>query len=469
MTTFKQAALKPNATHTTNGMPALDKTGSTLVDLFFAAGASRNNPDNFVNLFAKAFNYADKTYAMRILFWTRDVRGGAGERKVFREALKFLERGYSKELAQVLHFVPEYGRWDDLLIFQTPVIKKKAFEIIAQALQQENGLAAKWMPRKGEVAVELREYMHLSPKQYRKTLVRLTNVVEQDMCAQKWDHINFEHVPSIAAKAYQNAFVRHCGEAYQEYVQKLSTGEAKINAKAIFPHDVLVGMNRGNTETAIAQWDALPNFLGDDKILPLVDTSGSMDTPAGTSSVTCMDIAIALGLYLADKQTGDFSDMFINFSESPRLNVLSGNIWAKYQQLQRAEWGYNTNIEKVFNLILAHAKKHNVADADMPKYLLILSDMQFDQACRGANLTAFELLRQKYEVAGYTMPKVIFWNLNASYGNVPVKFDEMGTAMVSGYAPAILKTILKSPDALSPINIVMDVVLSERYSPIVVE
>lgn len=471
MTTFKNAALQPQVAFTENGMEALDKTGSELVDLFFNIGSARNNLDRVTGLFSKAF-FVDKTLASRVLFWARDVRGGAGERETFRHILRYLEIADPFSLKQLIPFIPEYGRWDDLLIFKSSSAKKVAFEVVKAALLEENGLCAKWMPRKGEVAVELRNYLHLSPKQYRKTLVRLTNVVEQKMCAQKWEDINFEHVPSIAAKQYRNAFTRHCGQSYEQYANALENGTAKINASAIFPHDVLVGLDNGNISTqsvAVAQWDSLPNYLGDDKILPLIDTSGSMTIRAGKSSVSCLDIAVGLGLYLADKQKGDFSGMFINFSQKPRLNVLTGNIVSKRNQMVRSEWGFNTNIEAAFKLILQHAKRHNIAEKDMPKYLLIISDMQFDTACGGYSNSAMKMLEEMYDESEYTLPTIIFWNMNGAYENVPVKKNENGTILISGYSPAILKDVLKAPGDLNPMNMVLNVIDSDRYSRIVVE
>ena len=471
MTTFKGAALQPQATVTENLMPAFDKTGSTFVDYFYGVGGCRKYPERATALFSKAFN-EDKNVASRLLFWSRDVRGGAGERESFRETLRYLERADKNVLMQLLPFVPEYGRWDDLLIFSDSAVQKKAFELIAQALQQENGLAAKWMPRKGELAVKLREYMHLSPKAYRKTLVRLSNVVEQKMCAGDWHSINFEHVPSVAAKMYQKAFNRHAPDAYAAYRESLSKGEAKINASAIFPHDVIRGIRHGVSDVAVAQWEALPNYLGDSKILPLVDVSGSMCTPINDNGVwsddmlTCLDVAVSLGLYLADKQTGDFSDMFMTFSAKPQLQVLTGNIVSKMHQMVRSHWEMNTNIEAAFDAILQHALTNRVAEIDMPKYILILSDMQFDQCVRTPNDTAFQAVARRFYEAGYALPKVIFWNLNDRAGNAPVKFTESGTALLSGYSPAILKNLLAHPESLDPLMIVMDVVNSPRYAVI---
>lgn len=464
MTTFKQAALQPQPTFTQNDMPAFDKTGSTLVDYFYGVGAARRAPDRAVALFSKAFHDA-RTPAARLLFWSRDVRGGAGERNSFRETLRYLEKADLPALMQLIPFVPEYGRWDDLLVITEPAAQKRAFEVIAAALQQENGLCAKWMPRKGIMAAKLREYMHLSPKQYRKTLVRLTNVVEQKMCANDWHTINFDHVPSVAAKSYQQAFNRHAPDEYSAYREKLVKGEAKVNASAIFPHDVIVGIRSGVTDVALAQWEALPNFLGDNMILPLVDVSGSMTVPV-SGSTTALDVALGLGLYLADKQTGAFSDMFLTFSMKPHLQVLTGNVVSKMNQMARSHWEMNTNIEAAFRMIVDHAVRHSVPESEMPKYLLILSDMQFDQCVRNSSNTALADVREEYAAAGYSMPKVIFWNLNDEYGNAPVSFKENGTALVSGFSPSILKTVLARPEAIDPLMIVMDVVNSPRYANI---
>jgi hypothetical protein len=174
------------------------------------------------------------------------------------------------------------------------------------------------MPRKGRVAVALREGLGMSPKEYRKTIASLSKTVEQQMCARKWDDINFSHVPSIASKAYQKAFKKHQATRYEEWQKGLATGETKVNAAAIFPHDVIVGLRNGDIVTAEAQWAALPNYMeGSSGMIPMVDVSGSMSSAKAGGNASCMDIALALGLYISERQQGTFKDEIITFSETP--------------------------------------------------------------------------------------------------------------------------------------------------------
>lgn len=457
--TFVNAIQKtPVAARTTNGMKAQASTMNAVVDLFYNIGASRGK--NIVAQFERAYAH-DPVLATKVALWARDVRGGAGERQLFRDILVHLEDIHPDMLDRILPHIAEFGRWDDLLVFKTEAFKAKAYTLIGDALRAGNGLAAKWMPRKGPIAVEMRNFFGMSPKQYRKSLVALTNVVETPMCAKEFETIEFGKLPSLAAARYQKAFNRNAPTAYAAYKAKLETGEAKINAAAVYPYDVVKSIRMGDKAVAKAQWEALPDFMTDAPVLPMVDVSGSMGCAVGgNANLTCMDVAISLGLYCADKNKGAFKDAFLTFSERTKLEVLKGDILSKYAQLSRAEWGMSTNLHGAFDAILKVATSQNVPEADMPKTLLILSDMQFNQCCRFDD-SAFEMIARKYEAAGYTMPNIVFWNLHAS-GNVPVSFDQKGVALVSGFSPAIMKSILAGKD-FTPEAIMMDTIGSERY------
>jgi hypothetical protein len=345
--------------------------------------------------------------------------------------------------------------------------------MLGDALRARNGLAAKWTPRKGKIAAEVRAFFGMSPKQYRKSLVGMTNVVETQMCAKDWDNINFSHVPSVASRIYKKAFNRHTTE-FAAYVAKLIAGDktVKVNANAIFPHDVLKGvvsaygaktLSKTELDHVTAQWNALPNYVEDASILPIVDVSGSMSCPAGKSgSVTCMDISVSLGLYLADKNKGVFKDTFLTFSDKPQLMTLKGDIIQKVNQMSKSEWGMSTNLHAAFEKILSVAVKGNAPQEDMPAMVLILSDMQFNQ-CIKHDDSAMEMIERKFEAAGYTVPKVVFWNLNAS-DNVPVKSDKSGAALVSGFSPAIMASLLGADaEQFTPEGIMLKTVMSDRY------
>lgn len=474
-------ALRQENTTTENGMTTNSSSLSAVVDLFFTIGAMRGqDKQRLIANFSKAFN-EDPKRAMKILFWARDVRGGAGERQIFRDIVTYLAENHDLALKPNLHLIPEFGRWDDMLVLFGTYLEKDAMSMIQAAIGQGNGLCAKWMPRKGQNAEKLRNFMAMSPKQYRKTLVNLTNVVETKMCAKEWDAIEFGKIPSLASARYQKAFGRNAYEAYSAYIQALQKGEAKINAGAVYPYDVLKSINMGNSKVANEQWNALPNWMegSNEMLLPVVDVSGSMSTPAGgNKNVTCMDVAISLGLYISERNKGAFENAFITFSSEPTLEVLNGNLTERYRQLQKAEWGMSTDLQKVFRLILGQAKKHNLAQSEMPTKILILSDMEFDSAVnsRGGwynsgkstewNPTAQQMIRAMYEDAGYEMPQIVYWNIQSRGTNIPVKFDETGTALVSGFSPAIMTSLIKG-EIVSPQQIMDLTILSERYAQVV--
>jgi len=471
MNTFVNAVINQEA-RTENGMKALKSTTSAITDLFFKIGAMRGK--NVIPSWTAAY-VADKDMAGRVALWARDVRGGAGERKIFRDILLDLSKTDGDRCVSMMKKVPELGRWDDLLIFEKDsAAEAVAFTLIADALADGNGLCAKWMPRKGDVAVRLRSFLGWSPKYYRKRLVELTKVVEQDMCANRWDEINFNHVPSVASSRYKKAFYRHT-DKYKEWAAKLVSdkpeerAEVKVNAGAVYPYDVIKGLNgfgefsASNLNHIIAQWDALPNYVGEGSILPLVDVSGSMTARVGkNANLSCLDVAVSLGLYLADKNKGKFKDTFLTFSGKPELLHLKGNIVQKVNQMCKSKWEMNTNLHAAFDKILKTAIDGNVPQEEMPQTLLILSDMQFDSCIRFDD-SAMQMIVRKYTEAGYAMPSIVFWNINA-YDNVPAKFDQRGVALVSGFSPAIVKSVLAADlSNFTPEAIMLKTIMSERY------
>ena len=474
MTTFKEAINNTEVeTTTTNGMKALKSSLNKNTDLFYKIGASRGR--DIIPQFEAAYQ-EDRDIALRLAQWTRDVRGGAGERALYRSILKHLERVHTEDLlnTNILANTANIGRWDDLLIFENKEVVEKAFGLIARALSERNGLCAKWLPRKGPVAVALREYLGLSPKKYRKLLVNLTSVVETQMCNNDWDNINYSHVPSKAMSVYMKAFYKHSPLQIEEYRNALKSGDpkVKINASAVYPYEVIKTLAGSYSfyhkpeaaiiDLATAQWNAMPNYMGDAKILPMVDVSGSMTTHvAGSSKVMCLDVALSLGLYCADKNTGVFSDVILTFSAKPDLMTLKGDIYSKITQMNQGEWGMNTDIESAFKEVLRVAVKNNVPASEMPAYIAIFSDMQFDSCVKG--YSALEMIANKYEEAGYQIPKIIFWNLN-SHDNVPVRYDAKGTALVSGFSPALMKALLANDlETFTPMSVMLKTVMVERY------
>jgi hypothetical protein len=469
-------ALRQDDMLTENGMATNSTSLNACVDLFFNIGAMRGqDKQRLIATFSKAFN-EDPKRAMKLLFWARDVRGGAGERQVFKDILVYLAENHDLVLKPNLHLISEYGRWDDLLVLTGKYLEKEAFTLISDALIAENNLCAKWMPRKGPIAEKLRKFTGMSPKQYRKSLVGLTNVVETKMCAKDWNSIDFGKLPSVASARYQKAFGKNAYESYSAYIASLVKGEAKINAGAVYPYDIITSLERGNATVANEQWKALPNYLegANDMILPVVDVSGSMSTPAGGSkTVTCMNVAISLGLYISERNEGPFKDAFITFSSKPQLQVLSGSLNDRYTQMSDSDWGMSTDLEATFKLILDQATKHKLSQDKMPNKILILSDMEFNTATSkrygiesGWNPTAQQMIETMYSDAGYKVPQIVYWNIQSRNGGVPVSFDAKGTALISGFSPAIMTSLLGG-DIESPQQIMDKTILSERYAPVV--
>jgi hypothetical protein len=453
-----------NTTTTENGMVAYKSTGNKVLDLFGKIGSSRSTPDQaLVKMFDAAYA-ENQELAIRTLLWARDVRGGAGERKVFRTLLKHLVEKDVKGLYGVVKLTAEVGRWDDLLELIGTSGEFLAVEVITQALRENQGLCAKWMPRQGSVANVLRKAMDLTPKQYRKLLVGLTQVVETKMCSKEWGAIEYPHVPSVAASRYAKAFGRNDPVRYQKYRDALTKGEVKINASAIFPYDVIKG---SDPQIVQAQWNSLPDYMEgtDEKILAMIDVSGSMGTLV-SGKTSAMDVAVSLGIYVSERLTGEFKDTFLTFTSQPRLIKATGSVQSRIQAAKRYV-GYDTNLAKAFEVLLKSAVDHKVPASDMPTKLLILSDMQFNSyVICGASVSALQMIAHKYKTAGYEMPQIVFWNIadgRGSANNSPMSSDsETGVALVSGFSPSIMRSVLGSK-TITPVDVMMETIMKERY------
>ncbi len=480
MNTFLKA-MQTEDSLTENGMITNSSSLNHCVDLFFQIGAMRGqDKQRLINVFTKAFA-ENPLHAMKLLFWARDVRGGAGERQIFRDIVTYLAENRTETLGKNLHLFNEFGRWDDLLTLIGTPLQTKALNIISDALDRKDGLVSKWMPRpnvsnreKKRWANVLRKHLGLTPKEYRKLLAENSNTVEQLMCAKEFSKIEYSKLPSKAMSDYMKAFSKNDLGRFQAYLASLEKGETKINAGAVYPYDIVKNMKQGNARGANEQWKALPNYMETNKefVLPVVDVSGSMSCPAGgNANVTCMDVAISLGLYISERNVGPFQDAFVTFSESPSLQILKGSLNERYDQLSCADWAMSTNLEAVFNLILKKAKQSNVPENEMPTMILILSDMEFNQAVSrrgGFSISAQKMIDERYADAGYKTPKVVYWNIQSrGDNNKPVHFDTNGTALVSGFSPALLTNLLAGKD-LSPISMMLSVINSERYSQVII-
>lgn len=456
-------ALQSEDTYTENGMVTNSSTLNECVNLFFTIGAMRKqDKERLISTFSKAFN-ENPLSALKILFWVRDVRGGAGERQIFRDIIKYLVENHPNVVQKNIQAIPYFGRWDDLSVLFGTELEAEATRMFVSGLIVENGLCAKWIPRKGVIFNAIRKALNTTPKNLRKLLVGVSNTVEQKMCANQWTEIEYSKTPSLAMGRYTKAFAKHDTTGFTEYLEKLKKGETKVNAGAIYPYNIVQTMKQGSWELANEQWKALPNFMEGttERILPVVDVSGSMSSIV-SGSISCLDVAVSLGLYISERNEGVFKDSFITFSEKPQLEKVSGTLKERYDQMLVADWGMSTNLEKVFELILNQAIKHSVSPEDMPSKILIMSDMEFNQASRHSE-SAIQMIRRMYEESGYSLPQVIFWNIQSRNKNFPVRCDESGTALISGLSPSIVKSVLGGKQ-MTPVSIMNETINSERYS-----
>lgn len=458
------SAVSTKNTYTENGAITNSTTLNKCVDFFAVAGSHQDMLDTFLSAFGE-----DEQLATRILFWSRDCRGGAGAKKNFQICLSWLQKNRLDIFSKIFKYVPEYGYWKDLYKCKPT---KELVSFIAETLKndQDHSLCAKFCPRKGVWFLELRKYLKMSPTDFRHFVVNKTQVVEQFMCAQKWSEIDYSAVPSVAARVYSSTFVRHDIDRYHAYLESVNKGEAKINASVLFPSDIYADYCHGKLEKdAIrALWNNMPNFMEGckERIMPICDVSGSMGW-LGCGGVLPIYVSIALGVYIAEHNEGSFHNCFMTFSRRPEIVTLTGDdIFAKFKQVNHYNQGLNTNLQAVFDLILRRAKECNLSQEDLPTKLLILSDMEIDSVMSDADSTNFEAIDRKFKEAGYERPGLIFWNIEGRSDNMPVTLNDKNCALVSGYSPAIVQSVLGGDD-LSPMAVMLKTVNSERYSQIV--
>lgn len=456
---------------TANGAVTNKSSLSKVLDLFFIAGAARGQ--DLSPQFALAFA-EDQELSVRLIQWLRDAREGAGERQQFRNLFAWLIRNDTEAARAVLHKIPTLGRWDDILVAFNTVLHKEAVEMIREALSKQDGLCAKWMPRKGADAVSLRLGLGWSPKQYRKTLVNLSNTVEQKMCANDWAAIKFEQVPSVAFARLKRTFTKHVPEKFTGFVKAVEAGEKKIHASSVFPYDIVRGLRNSRQEVEKRamneQWKALPNYLEgtNESILVIADSSGSMGSLV-SGSVSALDVCISLAIYCSERLKGPFKDSFITFSAVPTMQTVSGTLENRVQQIARAQWDQNTNFVGAFEEILRVAKQNGLKQEDLPTKVLAISDMEFDQSQYSYNYgrvaqeaTNFDVIKMKFRDAGYEMPDLIFWNVNGRPGNNPVTINDKGVALVSGMSPSIVKSVLGAK-GLTAFDVMLEALMNERY------
>ncbi|MBL1225496.1 DUF2828 family protein [Enterococcus sp. BWR-S5] len=479
-----------NITKTENGAYTLKSSLNALVDLFALGGSYRlKSEQEVLALFYEAFRQ-DKDLAMKTLFYLRDIRGGQGERRFFRIVLLDLAVNEPATVRQLLPYIPEYGRWDDVLALLSTPLKEEVLTVVTRQFQEDKkqfeagqpiSLLAKWLPsvsvkskeRKGQLMLLLKAW-NMNQAVYRKMLSRLRqslNLLETKLSECDYEAIDYQKLPSVAGMKYRQAFYRNDMERYMAFLEQLKTGSARINAAALYPADIVGKILQSrdvaeHRELYNGMWANLPDYIGDrtENSLAVVDVSGSMTGKP-------MEVAIALGIYLSERNHGEFKDYFMTFSEEPQLCALEGKDFVeKVQNLSRASWGYNTNLEKVFTVILSAAKKARFSQEQMIDKLYIISDMEFDAAVCGRNRnysreTLFKKLKAMMSRAGYQMPEIVFWNVNARQQQLPVSAQEEGVKLVSGYSPSLFKDLIEDA-TISPEEFMLKVITSERYEPI---
>lgn len=491
-----------NMTYTTNGARTYNSTLNKVYDLFAQGAAMRSaGEDACIRLFVDAYT-EDPEMALKCLFYLRDIRGGQGERRFFRLAIKWLALN-TTEVNHLIPLIPEFGRWDDLYTLVGTRAEKEMFRFINQQLlldldSKTPSLLAKWLKSENTSSAascalgrKTREALGVTPKQYRKMLSGLRqkiNIVETLMSQNRWDEIEFDKLPSRAGLIYKNAFARHdvTKARYEKFIKDETT---KVNAGALYPYDVVhevtklwdgrgwyssydlkVPMDDVNRMAINKYWDNLSDYFKGASLnaLAVVDTSGSM-TSAYSGSIVPMDVAISLGLYCAERAKGPFKNHFISFSSRPKLIETTGvDFCDKVSRIYKQNLCENTNIEATFDLILNTAKANHLSQRDLPENIIVISDMQFDagRGYYGSNSgtrSLMENIERKWNAAGYKMPKLVYWNVNASNsGNMPMQSKD-GVTFVSGASPVIFEMVLTGKTS---IDLMLDKLNSERYKDV---
>lgn len=492
-------AMKENANviKTENGGVAYASTMDGLQDLFALGGAYRKRTeDDVILLFKEAFE-ENETYALKCLFYLRDIRGGQGERRFFRTVVKWLAMEHPEVMERNMIHIPEFGRWDDLYAFVGTPLETEAFRIMYSQLNLDvkcktPSLLAKWLksantssPKSRELGVKTQIAFGMTPKQYRKTLTVLRErirVVEKLMSENRWDEIEFDKIPSRAGLIYRNAFARRdiIKEKFESFAKDKDT---KVNAATLTPADVVskvINKNPYRWENSIPMddvdrlmlnkyWENLTDFFNEATFdgIAVVDTSGSMTCGYSVNGIRPIDVSIALGMYCAENCGKDspWANHYITFSREAELVEVKGvDFFDKVCRIYQKCINENTNIQSVFDLLLNTAKQKNVNPEDMPKNVVIISDMEFDHCqynWRNEDVNSeLETIAKRWKSEGYEMPKLVFWNVDARQDNIPMR-DNGRVTFVSGYSPVIFEMVLTGKTGL---DLVMDKLNSDRYA-----
>lgn len=489
---FAEAAKATSSfTRTENGAVALNTTGCALLDLFSTIGSLRNAEDERVErLFAEAYK-EDPLTATKIAFYNRDITCGLGERKTFRTLLKYMAKYHPEALRPNLDLIGVYGRYDDLYsLIDTPLeedmwtVMKAQFEADLKALNSGDkttiSLLAKWIKtadassertrKLGILTAQKLGYPVYNFKRIVRSMRKRIGIVEALMSTGKWDEIEYPKVPSRAMIIYRNAFKRHDEERYNEFINQAIKGEVKINSSTLFPYDLIEkifglswnGFNIKNDDTIEAQWRQLPNYVAEGtNALVIADTSGSMQGRP-------MNTALGLAIYFAERNKGAYHNMWMSFSCNPHIHMIKGETLAqKIKSIDFKDWQGNTDLRAAFNLVLDIAIKNNVPQNEMPKSLIVISDMEID-FCGNREWTFYDQMRAKFAEHGYEIPNVIFWQVDSRHDTFHADSKRKGVQLVGGQSATIFKQVMDCV-GMTPVEAMMKVINSERYEPITIE
>lgn len=470
-------------TRTENGAVALNTTSDARLDLFGTIGSLREADENRITtLFSEAYAQG-KLFATKIVFYARDIRCGLGERKTFRTIIRYMAEHHPEALRPNLDLIGVFGRYDDLYeLIGTPLeddmwkAMKNQFEEDLKNLNEGKAISllAKWIKtadasstktkKLGILTAQKLGYPVYNFKRIVRSMRKQIGVVESLMSAGKWNEIKYPEVPSRAMMIYRRAFVKHDPEGFNEFINKADKGEIKINASTLYPYDIVekVLYGRENNKVLEAQWKALPDYIEQGtNALIMADISGSMyGRPMATS--------IGLAIYFAERNTGAYYNLFMTFSANPQVVTLKGETLSqKVSNVNKADWGMNTNLKEAFKKVLDIAKKNNISQEEMPKAIVVISDMEIDY-CGNKDWSFYDKMESKFRKAGYVIPNIIFWNVESRHDVFHADSKRKGVQLASGQSVTVFKQVLQNL-GYSPIEAMENTINSERYDCITIE
>jgi len=483
-------------TETWNGAISLSTSASARVDLFFS-GLVRDCPtQKLESMLVKSWQENPED-TIRLIMQSRDCRHGKGEKLVSQKALlwlrkhkpisyllnlqSFLNLGCYKDLLQMATIVeskklPTFGETECIELEMFAADLQNDYETFTTSPEKSLTLAAKWAPsenghfdKKHKLAKKLARLLFDGPcpeKSYRLLLSMLRQrlvLVETLMCENRWDEIKFSTVPSRAHHLLKKSFRRHQEYRYAEYIESVKRGESQINTAVVYPHEIVNHAKLELDQTAEIQWksivDKVKSYGALNNSIAMVDVSGSMTSFYEKSKTAPIDVAIALGILIAELNTGIYQKKVLTFSKNPQWHTLTGDsLHDKIKNMCKMDWGMNTDLQKALTMILETSIEQKISAEDMPKSLFIFSDMQFDSC--GAQKTNFQSMKEKFFTHNYELPQIVFWNLQGKITDVPVKVDQNGVVLVSGFSPSLLEQLMKGED-LSPLKFMLQVL--EKY------